>query len=55
MHETVFLVGPSQRTYAKSLIDKAGPDIVMVLRKSTRTIAQNAKMHAMLNDVARRN
>lgn len=53
MAQTVILAGPSQRAFAKNLIDKAPAGAVMTVREATRTNDQNAKMHAMLSDVSR--
>lgn len=51
--QTVILGGDVQRTLAKRLIDRAPPNAVMNVREATRTLDQNAKMHAMLSDIAR--
>lgn len=53
MAQTVILRGPSQRDFAKSLIDRAPADAVVTIREATRSLEQNAKMHAMLSDVSR--
>lgn len=53
MSKTVILHGPSQRTYAKSLIDGAPVDAVLTIRESTRSNEQNSKMWAMLTDISR--
>jgi hypothetical protein len=49
----VILRGPSQRAYAKGLIDQAPRDAVVVVRGPSRTTAQNSKFWAMLSDVSR--
>lgn len=53
MTHTVRLTGQRQREYAKRLID-AAPDLAIVTVKAgDRSLDQNAKMWAMLSDVAR--
>ena len=52
MGQTVILRGPSQRSFAKQLIDRAPTDTVVTIREATRTNDQNAKMWAMLSDVS---
>lgn len=49
--QTVILRGPRQRAFAKSLIDQAPVDAVVNIREASRTLEQNAKMHAMLDDI----
>ena len=39
--------------HAKRLIDEAAPDEVVSIRKPTRSLDQNAKMWAMLTDIAK--
>lgn len=51
--QTVILRGPLQRDLAKKLIDGAPIDAVVNVKAPTRTTDQNAKMWAMLSDVAR--
>lgn len=51
--QTVILRGDAQRLLAKQLIDRAPVDAVVNVREATRTLEQNAKMHAMLSDIAR--
>jgi len=51
--QTVILRGQSQRTFAKSLIDGAGPDYVVNVKAPTRNVDQNSKMWAMLSDISR--
>lgn len=53
MKQTIFLVGPIQRQYAKQCIDKAPDDYVCELKQKTRTLEQNAKFHAMCTDISR--
>lgn len=49
----IYLVGPSQRDYARRAMDAAPDNAVVSITAPTRTVPQNAKMWAMLNDVAR--
>lgn len=51
--QTVILRGPSQRQFAKTLIDAAPDDGVVNVRAASRTNDQNAKMWAMLSDISR--
>lgn len=51
--QTVILSGQHQRDLAKRLIDRAPPNAVLNVREATRTVDQNAKMQAMLSDIAR--
>ncbi len=53
MAQTIILRGPTQRDLAHRLIDGAPPDTVVKLSEETRTLDQNAKLWAMLSDVAR--
>lgn len=53
MAQTVILHGPSQKAFAKTLIDRAPKDAVLTVRQKTRTNDQNDKMWAMLSDVSR--
>lgn len=53
MTQTVILRGPSQRAFAKQLIDRAPADAVLKISEATRSLPQNAKMHAMLSDISR--
>jgi len=50
---TVRLIGPTQRDYAKRLIDNAPADHVMKLAKETRRDAQNRKLWPMIADIQR--
>jgi len=47
------LSGPSQRAYAASALAQAPDNAVVSIKKATRSLEQNAKMWAMLHDVAR--
>jgi hypothetical protein len=47
------LLGPSQRAYAKAQIDSAEDGWIVTLREPTRSLDQNARLWAMLGDVAR--
>jgi hypothetical protein len=51
MSATVRLLGPTQRDYAKRLIDDAPADHVMKLAKETRRDVQNRKLWPMLQDI----
>jgi hypothetical protein len=51
--QTVILRGPSQREFAKMLIDRAPVDAVLNVRAATRSSDQNAKLWAMLSDISR--
>lgn len=53
MAQTVILHGNSQRSFAKTLIDRAPVDAVLTIRQATRSTEQNAKMWAMLSDISR--
>ena len=53
MSKPIFLVGESQKRYAKQLIDDAPSDFVVIIRRKTRSDVQNAKLHAMLTDLRR--
>jgi len=49
----IFLVGKSQRAYAAEALAAAPDNCVVSITKPKRTIPQNDKMWAMLQDVAR--
>ena len=49
----VFLIGDSQKAYAKSLIDVADEKMVMTLRDQTRTDEQNKLMWPLLDDISK--
>ena len=53
MSQTVRLHGASQRSFAKSLIDRAPHGAVLTIREATRSTEQNSKMWAMLSDISR--
>lgn len=53
MSQTVILRGPSQRAFAKGLIDRAPADAVVTIKAATRSVEQNDKMWAMLSDISR--
>lgn len=53
MTATIRLTGARQREYAKRMIDGAPEYAVVSIRKGDRTLGQNAKMWAMLTDIAR--
>lgn len=51
--QTVILAGPSQRAFAKQLIDRAPYEAVVTIKAATRSNEQNAKLWAMLSDLSR--
>lgn len=51
--QTVIIASDRQRDIAHRLVDRAPPNAVLNIRESTRTLEQNARMHAMLSDIAR--
>lgn len=53
MTRFVRLTGPRQRAYAHAELDKAPDGWVMTLREPTRTLEQNARFHAMIDDLVR--
>ena len=53
MSQTVILAGPSQRAFAKQLIDRAPYEAVVTIKAATRSNEQNAKLWAMLSDLSR--
>lgn len=53
MSQTVILRGVAQRGLAHKLIDAAPVDAVVTVKEATRNLDQNARMWAMLSDVAR--
>jgi hypothetical protein len=53
MTYTVRLTGPTQREYAKRLIDAAPDYAVVTVRAGDRTLDQNAKMWCLLSDISR--
>lgn len=53
MAQTVILHGPSQRMFAKSLVDRAPHGAVLTIREATRSTEQNSKMWAMISDISR--
>ena len=48
---TIKLAGPEQRLRAAQAIHRAPDDWVVTIAPPTRTLDQNAKMHAMIADV----
>lgn len=50
---TVFLLGETQRQFAKNLVDKAPTNFVMRLGEATRSDIQNRKLWPMLADIQR--
>lgn len=53
MAQTVIIRSDIQRILAKGLIDAAPVDAVVQIKEGTRSLDQNAKMWAMLSDIAR--
>lgn len=53
MAQTVILAGPSQRAFAKQLIDRAPYEAIVTVKAATRSNEQNAKLWAMLSDLSR--
>lgn len=53
MAQTVILRGLEQRALAANLIRIAPQDAVVTIKEGTRTLDQNAKLWAMLSDIAR--
>lgn len=53
MSQTVILAGPSQRAFAKQLIDRAPHEAIVTVKAATRSNEQNAKLWAMLSDLSR--
>jgi len=53
MAQTVILYGPSQRAFAKGLIDRAPHGAVLTIREATRSTEQSSKMWAMISDISR--
>jgi hypothetical protein len=52
MVRPVRLTGPTQRAYAKTLIDGADAGWIMTIKEPTRTNDQNARFWAMLTDLS---
>ncbi len=53
MAQTIILRGPSQRSLAKQMIERAPADYVVTIKAPGRTGDQNAKMRAMCSDLSR--
>ena len=53
MAQTIIIRGEGQRNLAKALIDRAPVDAVVCIKQGNRTLEQNAKLWAMLSDIAR--
>lgn len=49
----VILHGPSQRAYAVALVRSAKTESVVTIGPPSRTVEQNARVHAMIADVRR--
>jgi hypothetical protein len=52
MQRSVRLTGSVQRAHAKAQIDAAEDGWIAIVKEPTRSVEQNAKMHAMLTDIA---
>lgn len=50
----IILAGPSQRELAKRQIDEAPDGYVVRIEEPRRNLEQNAKLHALLSEIARR-
>jgi hypothetical protein len=53
MTQTVILHAASQRSFAKTLIDRAPVGAVLTIREAKRSNDQNAKMWCLLSDISR--
>lgn len=53
MAQTVILHSPSQRSFAKQMIDRAPMDAVLTIREATRSTDQNALLWSVLSDISR--
>lgn len=53
MAQVVIIRGAPQRDLAKALIERAPVDAVVTIKEGTRSMDQNAKLWAMLSDIAR--
>lgn len=53
MAQTVILRGAAQRDLAHRLVEAAPPDAVVTVSEARRNADQNARMWAMLSDIAR--
>ncbi|WP_395393129.1 recombination protein NinB [Novosphingobium sp. BL-8A] len=51
--QTLILANDQVRRLAHQLIDRAPERAVLNIREATRSLDQNAKMHAMLSDISR--
>src|SRR6185312_6403547 len=53
MAQTVILHSPSQRSFAKQMIDRAPMDAVLTIREATLSTDQNALLWSVLSDISR--
>ena len=53
MAQTVILRSPTQRSFAKQMIDRAPMDAVLTIREATRSTDQNALLWSVLSDISR--
>lgn len=51
--QTVRLVGPSQRTLAHQLIEKAPQNAIVNIKEETRSNEQNSMLWSLLSDISR--
>ena len=51
MPKQIFLIGETQKAFAKQCIDEAPKDHVCTIKKATRSDRQNRKMWAMIRDI----
>jgi hypothetical protein len=50
--QIIYLIDRQRKHYAKTCIDLAADDNVCIIQKKTRSLEQNSKLWAMLNDVS---
>ena len=53
MTQTIPLTNPTARRFAIQQIERAPDNHVAIIREKTRSLDQNAKLHAMLTDISR--
>lgn len=53
MTQTIPLTNPTARRFAIQQIERAPDNHVAIIREKTRSLDQNAKLHAMLSDISR--
>ena len=52
-YAAIKLIGPDQRFHAAKLIEQAPDGYIVTIKEPTRSLDQNAKMHAMLGDISK--